>query len=47
MLEQVLQSSGRCPLIGNIKGEVCQGSEQPHLVEVAPACCRRVGLDDL
>jgi len=37
----------RCPIPGNIQGQVGQDSEQPGLVEDVPAHCRRVGLVDL
>ena len=46
-LDQVAQRGGRCPIPGNIPGQVRQGSEQPDLVEDVPAHCRGVGLDDL
>jgi len=46
-LEQVAQRVGRCPIPGNIQSQVGWGSEQPDLVEDAPACYRGVGLDDL
>ena len=46
-LKQVVQRGGRCPIPGNIQGEVGRGSEQPDLVEDVPAHCRRFGLDDL
>ena len=39
-LEQVTQRGGRCPIPGNIQGQVGQGSEQPDLVEDVPAHCR-------
>jgi len=39
-LEQVAQRCGRCPIPGNIQGQVGQGSEQPVLVEDVPAHCR-------
>ena len=42
-LEQVAQRGGRCPMAGNVQGQVGQGSEQPDLVEDVPAHCR--GLD--
>jgi len=38
---------GRCPLPGNIQGQVGGGSEKPDLVEDVPAHCRGVGLDGL
>jgi len=47
VLEQVTQRGGRCPIPGNIQGQVGRGSEQPGLVEDVPAHCREVGLDDL
>ena len=43
----VAQRGGRCPMAGNIQGQVRQGSEQLDLVEDVPAHCRGVGLDDL
>jgi len=36
----------RCPIPGNIEGQVGWSSEQPGLVEDVPAHCRGVGLDD-
>jgi len=46
-LAQVAQRGGRCPIPGNIPGQVGRGSEQPDLVEGVPAHCRGVGLDGL
>jgi len=46
-LEQVLQRGGRCPIPGSSQGQVGWDSEQPGLVEDAPAHCRGVALDDL
>ena len=46
-LEQVAQRGGKCPIPGNIQGEVGQSSEQPDLVVDVPAHCRGGGLDDL
>ena len=46
-LAQVAQSGGRCPIPGNIPGQVGRGSEQPDLVEGGPAHSRGLGLDDL
>lgn len=40
-MEQVAQSSDRCPIPGNIQGQVRQGSEQHDLVGDIPAYCRR------
>lgn len=40
-LAQVAQRGGRCPIPGNIQGQVGQGSEQPGLVKDAPAHCRQ------
>ncbi|KAK4818784.1 LOW QUALITY PROTEIN: hypothetical protein QYF61_019130 [Mycteria americana] len=40
MLEQVAQRGGRCPMPGNIQGQVGWGSEQPDLVEDVPTHCR-------
>jgi len=45
--EQVSQSSGGCPIPGNIQGQAGWGSKQSHLVEDVPAHFRGVGLDDL
>ena len=45
--KQVAQSGGRCPIPGNIPGQVGRGSEQPDLVEDVPAHGRGVGLDAL
>ncbi|KAK4812867.1 hypothetical protein QYF61_024164 [Mycteria americana] len=42
-LAQVAQRGGRCPIPGNIQGQVRRGSEQPDRVEDVPARCR--GLD--
>ncbi|KAK4822058.1 hypothetical protein QYF61_008867, partial [Mycteria americana] len=39
-LAQVAQRGGRCPIPGNIQGQVGWGSEQPDLVEDVPAYCR-------
>ena len=36
-MEQVVQRSGRCPIAGNIHGQVGWGSEQPDRVEDVPA----------
>jgi len=47
VLAQIAQRGGRCPIPGNIQGQVGQGSEQPGLVEDVPAHCRGVGLDDV
>jgi len=46
-LEQVAWRGGRCPIPGNIPGQVGRGSEQPGLVEDVPTHCRGVGADDL
>jgi len=46
-LAQVAQRGGRCPIPGNIQGQVGQVSEQRHLVEDVLAHCKEVGLDDL
>ena len=46
-LEQVAQRGGRCPMPGNIQGQVGRGSKQTDLVEDVPAHCRGVGLDDV
>ena len=34
------REGGRCPIPGNIQGQVGWGSEQPDLVEDVPAHCR-------
>ncbi|KAK4833061.1 hypothetical protein QYF61_027723 [Mycteria americana] len=47
VVKQVAQRGGRCPILGNIQGQVGHGSEQPGVVEDVPAHCRGVGLDDL
>jgi len=46
-LAQVAQRVGRCPIPGNIQGQVGWGSEQPDLVEDVSAHCRGTGVDDL
>jgi len=46
-LAQVAQRDCRCPIPGNIQGQVGRGFEQPELVEDVPAHCRWVGLDVL
>ena len=46
-LECIAQRGGRCPMPGNIQGQVGWGSEQPDLVEDVPIHCRWDGLDDL
>jgi len=46
-LAQVAQRGGRCPIPGNIKGQVGRNYEQSDLVEDVPAYCREGGLDDL
>jgi len=46
-MAQVAQRGGRCPIPGNVQGQVGQGSEQSGLVGHVPAHCSRVGLDDL
>ncbi|KAK4806702.1 hypothetical protein QYF61_027703, partial [Mycteria americana] len=38
-LEEVAQSSGRCPIPGYIQGQVGGGSEQPDLIKDVPAYC--------
>jgi len=43
----VAQIGERCPIPGNIPGQVGRGSEHPDLGEGVPAHCRRVRLDDL
>jgi len=47
IMEQSAQRGGRCPIPGNIQGQVGWGSEQPDLLEDVPTYCRGVGLDDL
>ena len=44
---QVAQRGGRCPIPGNVQGQVGRGSEHPDLVEDVPAHGRGVELDDL
>jgi len=44
--EQIAQRCGRCPITGNIQGQVGWGSEQRALAEDVPAHRRGVGLDD-
>jgi len=44
---QVAQRGGRCPIPGNIQGQIGCSSEQPDLVEDVPAHCRAGGLDGL
>jgi len=39
-----LLRGGRCPIPGDIQGEVGWGSEQPDVVEDVPAHCRGGGL---
>ena len=46
-LAQVAQRSCRCPIIGNVQGQVGWGFEQPDLVKNVPVHGREVGLDDL
>ena len=46
-LAQVAQRGGRCPIPGNIQGQVGRGSEQPDRVEDVPAHGRGAGLDGL
>jgi len=46
-LAQVARRGGRCPVPGNIPGQVGWGSEHPDPVEAVPAHCRGVGLRDL
>jgi len=42
MLKQIAQKGSRCPVPGNIQGQVGWGSEQPDLVEDVHAHCRGV-----
>jgi len=42
-LAQVAQRVGRCPIPGNIQGQVGRGFEQPGLVEGVSAHGRGVG----
>ena len=46
-LARVAQRGCRCPIPGNIPGQIGRGSEHPDLVEDVPGHCRGVGLDDL
>ena len=46
-LERIAQRGSGGPIPGNIQDQVGRHSEQPDLVEVTPAHCRGVGLDDL
>ena len=46
-LELVALRDGRCPILGNIQGQVGRSSEQSDLVEDVPAHCGGVGLEDL
>ena len=45
--EQVAQRDCRCPIPGNIQGQVGQNFEQSDLSGDVRAHCRRAGLDDL
>jgi len=38
--EQVSRGVGRCPIPGNIQGQVGCGCEHPDLAEDVPAYCR-------
>jgi len=44
-LDQVAQRGGRCPIPGNIQGQVGRGSEQLDLVEEVADQCRCTRLD--
>lgn len=44
-LEQGVQRDGRCPLFGNIEGQVEWVSGQPDVAEDVPVCGTRVDLD--
>lgn len=46
-IEHVAQRGGRCPIPGNIQGQMGQDSEVPDLVEDVPAHCRGVEPDGL
>ena len=46
-LARVAWRGGRCPIPGDLQGQVGRGSVQPDLVEDVPAHGRGVGLDDL
>ena len=46
-LVQVAQRGCRCPIPGNIQGQVGRGSEQPDLVKDVTAHWRGIGQDDL
>ena len=45
-LEQVAQSCGGFPILGDIQGQTGLGSEQPDLTVDVPIHCRGVRLDD-
>jgi len=46
-LAQVAQRGDRCPIPGNVQGQVERGSEQPDPGEDVLAHCRGTGLDGL
>jgi len=46
-LARLAQRGGRCPIPGNIQGQVGWGSEQPDVVEDVPAHCSGVGLHNV
>ena len=46
-MKQIVQTGGRCPIPGNIQGQVGRGSEKPDLVADVPAPGRWVGLNGL
>lgn len=43
-LLQVPQRGGKCPISGNVPGQVGQATDQANLVDV-PVCCRGIGLE--
>jgi len=47
VVEQIAQGGGRCPVPGNIQGQVRRGSVQSDLVVEVPAYCRGIGVGDL
>ena len=46
-LERITQRCNGCPVLGDIQGEVGQGSEQPDIDVGVSVHCRGVELDDL
>jgi len=45
--EPVAQRGGECPILGDIQGQVGQGSEQPNLAVDVSVHCRGAGPDDI